>query len=121
MAYRSFEELEVWQRACRQAVEIFRLFDDCKNWTLRDQIQRAALSVPSNIAEGCERNSGPDFQRFLSIALGSNAELRTQLYIARRIGVIEQTYLETLMTEAKQISAMLNGLRKSLKPKLTKN
>ena len=60
-------------------------------------------------------------QRFLSIALGSNAELRTQLYIARRIGVIEQTNLETLITEAKQISAMLNGLRKSLKPKLTKN
>ena len=121
MAYRSFEELEVWQRACRQAVEIFRLCDDCKNWTLRDQIQRAALPVPSNIAEGCERNSGPDFQRFLSIALGPNAELRTQLYIARRIGVIEQTILETLITEAKQISAMLNGLRKSLKPKLTKN
>jgi len=121
MAYRSFEELEVWQRACRQAVQIFHLFDDCKSWTLRDQIQRAALSVPSNIAEGCERNSGPDFQRFLSIALGSNAELRTQLYIARRIGVIEQPTLETLITEAKQISAMLNGLRKSLKPKLTKN
>ena len=121
MAYRSFEELEVWQRVRRQAVEIFCLFDDSKNWTLRDQIQRAALSVPSNIAEGCERNSGPDFQRFLSIALCSNAELRTQLYIARRIGVIEQTNLETLITEAKQISAMLNGLRKSLKPKLTKN
>ena len=114
MAYRSFEELEVWQRACRQAVEIFRIFEDIKNWTLRDQIQRAALSVPSNIAEGCERNSGRDFQRFLSIALGSNAELRTQLYIARRIGVIEQDTLETLITEAKQISAMLNGLRKSI-------
>ncbi len=57
----------------------------------------------------------PDFKRFLSIALGSNAELRTQLYIARRIGLIEQETLETLITEAKQISAMLNGLRKSLK------
>jgi four helix bundle protein len=115
MAYRSFEELEVWQRACRQAVEIIRLFDDCKSWTLRDQIQRAALSVPSNIAEGCERNSALDFKRFLSIALGSNAELRTQLYIARRIGLIEQQTLETFITEAKQISAMLNGLRTSLK------
>lgn len=115
MAYRSFEELEVWQRACRQAIEIFRLFDDCKSWTLRDQIQRAALSVPSNIAEGCERNSALDFKRFLSIALGSNAELRTQLYIARRVGAIEQPTLEKLITEAKEIPAMLNGLRKALK------
>ena len=114
MAYRSFEDLEVWQRACRQAVEIFRFFDDCKSWTLRDQIQHAALSVPSNIAEGCERNSAPDFKRFLSIALGSNAELRTQLYIARRIGLIDQEALENTITEAKQISAMIHGLRKSL-------
>lgn len=115
MPYRSFEELEVWQRACRQAVEIFQTFHDSKNWTLRDQIQRAALSVPSNIAEGCERNSALDFKRFLSIALGSNAELRTQLYIAHRIGFLDQTLLRSLISEAKQISAMLQGLRKTLK------
>jgi four helix bundle protein len=89
-------------------------------------IQFTVLSKTTELwLTGHSRNSksgsGPDFQRFLSIALGSNAELRTQLYIARRIGVIEQTNLETLITEAKQISAMLNGLRKSLKPKLTKN
>ena len=114
MAYHSFEDLEVWQRACRQAVWIFKIFEDCKNWTLRDQIQRAAISVPSNIAEGCERNSTPNFKRFLSIALGSNAELRTQLYIARRIGLMDQ--LDNIITEAKHIPAMLHGLRKSLKP-----
>lgn len=114
MAYHSFEDLEVWQWACRQADGIFKIFEDCKNWTLRDQIQRAAISVPSNIAEGCERNSTPDFKRLLSIALGSNAELRTQLYIARRIGLMDQ--LDNIITEAKQIPAMLHGLRKSLKP-----
>jgi four helix bundle protein len=113
MAYRSFEELEVWQRACRQAVEVCRAFEDCKNWTFRDQIQRAALSVPSNIAEGAERNSAPDFKRFLSIALGSNSELRTQLYIAARIGLV--TAVDPLIAENKEISAMLNGLRKSIK------
>ncbi|MBE2181647.1 MAG: four helix bundle protein [Chthoniobacterales bacterium] len=113
MAYRSFEELEVWQRACRQAVEVSRAFEDCKNWTFRDQIQRAALSVPSNIAEGCERNSAPDFKRFLNIALGSNAELRTQLYIAARIGIVSS--VDAMVAENKEISAMLNGLRKSLK------
>jgi len=113
MAYRSFEELEVWQRACRQAVEVCRTFEDCGNWTFRDQIQRAALSVPSNIAEGAERNSAPDFKRFLSIALGSNSELRTQLYIAARIGLV--TEIDPLIAENKEISAMLNGLRKSIK------
>ena len=113
MAYRSFEELEVWQRACRQAVEVCRTFEDCRNWTFRDQIQRAALSVPSNIAEGAERNSPPDFKRFLSIALGSNSELRTQLYIAARIGLV--TEIDPLIAENKEISAMLNGLRKSIK------
>lgn len=113
MAYRSFEELEVWQRACRQAVEVCRTFDDCKNWTFRDQVQRAALSVPSNIAEGAERNSAPDFKRFLNIALGSNAELRTQLYIAARIGIVSA--IDELIAENKEISAMLSGLRKSIK------
>jgi len=113
MAYRSFEELEVWQRACRQAVEIFRSFENGNNWTLRDQIQRAALSVPSNIAEGSELNSAPDFKRFLNIALGSNAELRTQLYIAARIGVV--SVIDPLITENKETSAMLHGLRKSIK------
>jgi four helix bundle protein len=113
MAYRSFEELEVWQRGCRQAVEVFKAFEDCKNWTLRDQVQRAALSVPSNIAEGSERNSAPDFKRFLNIALGSNAELRTQLYIAARIGIVSA--IDPLITENKEISAMLHGLRKSIK------
>ena len=113
MAYRSFEELEVWQRGCRQAVEVFKAFEDCKNWTLRDQVQRAALSVPSNIAEGSERNSAPDFKRFLNIALGSNAELRTQLYIPARISIVSA--IDPLITENKEISAMLHGLRKSIK------
>ena len=121
MAYQSFEDLEVWQRGCRLAVDLFKAFDRCKSAGLKSQVERSALSIPSNIAEGAERGGAKEFGQFLKIAKGSSGELRTQLYIARRIGVIEQTNLETLITEAKQISAMLNGLRKSLKPKLTKN
>jgi len=114
MAYRSFEELEVWQRACRQAVQIFHLFDDCKSWTLRDQIQRAALSVPSNIAEGAERGGAKEFGQFLKIAKGSSGELRTQLYIAGRLDLLASTEVRSLVNEAREVSAMTEGLRKSI-------
>ena len=114
MAYQSFEELEVWQRGCRLAVEIFRLFGDCKNFAMRDQIQRAALSIPSNIAEGHERDARKEFIRFLNIAQGSCGELRTQLYIARKLNLIKPESFEHLKTESKEISAMLRGLTRAI-------
>lgn len=110
MSYRSFEELEVWQRACRQSVAIYETFENCRKFSLKDQIERAGLSVASNIAEGSERNSPVEFQRFINIALGSNGELRTQLYIARKLDVIDQNSFNTLIAESKAISAMLRGL-----------
>ena len=60
MAFQSFEELEVWQRGCRLAVDVFKIFATCRNFTMQDQIQRSALSVPSNVAEGYERDSNRD-------------------------------------------------------------
>lgn len=65
MAYRSFEELEVWQRACRLAVRVYEVLDGCRDYGLKDQLTRAAVSVASNIAEGAERGTVPDFIRFL--------------------------------------------------------
>jgi four helix bundle protein len=85
MAFRSFEDLEVWQRGCRLAVDVFKTFARCRNHTMQDQVQRSALSVPSNVAEGYERNSNKEFIRFLNIAKGSSGELRTQLYISRKL------------------------------------
>jgi four helix bundle protein len=114
MAYRSFEDLEVWQRACRQCTSIYEIFEDCKKYSLKDQIERASLSVPSNIAEGHERNSKADFQRFLNIALGSNAELQTQLYIARKLNLTDQGAFQAAIHESKEISAMIRGLWKSI-------
>ncbi len=86
MAYESFENLEVWKSGCRVAVRIYEILKTCKDYGLKDQMTRAAVSVPSNIAEGAERDSKLEFIRFLHIAKGSAAELRTQLYIARQIG-----------------------------------
>ncbi len=117
LGYQSFEELEVWKRACRVAVDVYEALKDCKDYGLRDQITRAAVSIASNIAEGAERSSIPDFIRFLNIAKGSAAELRTQLYIAQRIGVLDRKIQTELTEELKQISAMLQGLKKGLRTK----
>jgi four helix bundle protein len=80
----AFEQMDVWKRSCRLCVAIYRAFGSCREYGFKDQIGRAALSVPSNIAEGYERSSSKEFARFLKIAKGSCGELRSQLYYWRR-------------------------------------
>jgi four helix bundle protein len=121
MAYQSFEDLEVWQRGCRLTVDIFKAFASCKNFCFKDQIQRAALSIPSNIAEGSERGSSKDFAHFLNIAKGSCGELRTQLYIARKLELLSKPTFDALVKESKELSAMLEGLRRSMLSRLSKS
>lgn len=120
MAYQSFEDLEVWKRACRLAVDLCQALTDYRDFALRDQMQRAAVSIPSNIAEGCERDTSPEFIRFLRIAKGSAAELRTQLYIASRLSRLTFEQSAFFIAEAKDLSAMLQGLirarQKNLNP-----
>jgi four helix bundle protein len=114
MAFQSFEDLEVWQRGCRLAVAVFKTFAPCRNFTMQDQVQRAALSVPSNVAEGYERNSNKEFIRFLNIAKGSCGELRTQLYISRKLDFLKKADFDQLIGESKEISAMLHGLSRAV-------
>lgn len=114
MAYQSFEDLEVWQRGCRLSVDIYQTFENCKFDSLRHQIERAGLSVPSNIAEGAERGGAKEFGQFLKIAKGSCGELRTQFYIAGKLKVLESGKARQLVKESREISAMLEGLRKSI-------
>jgi len=96
MSYRSFEELEIWKRACALAVRIYNMLKGCRDYAFKDQMTRAALSIASNIAEGAERDSKAEFIRFLNIAKGSAAELRTQLYIAAQAGIIRGDESEVL-------------------------
>ncbi len=110
MAYHSFEDLEVWKRACRLAVAVVRAFSKSKEYILKDQMVRAAISIPSNIAEGYERDSRLDVIRFLRIAKGSAAELRTQCYIALKLELLAQGQCQSFIQETKEISAMLQGL-----------
>ena len=107
MAYRSFEDLEVWKRACRLAVQVYELLKICRDFGMKDQMTRSAVSIASNIAEGVERNSKAEYARFLYIAKGSAAELRTQMYIAQSIGLIKKEKANELTRELKEISAML--------------
>lgn len=111
--YHSFEDLEVWKRACNLAVKVYETLRECRDFGLRDQMQRAAVSIASNIAEGSER-SPKDFARFLSIARGSSAELRTQAYIAAKIGIIDSQSMRDIVDETKEVSKMLYGLAKSM-------
>lgn len=111
--YQSFEELEVWKRACKLAVQIYELLRDSRDFALKDQMQRAAVSIASNIAEGAERG-GKDFERFLRIARGSAAELRTQCYIAAKVGMLTGEQMTPLVAELKEISKMLTGLARSI-------
>ena len=110
MAFQSFEDLEVWLRCCRHAVDVFETFAACHNFTMQDQVQRSALSVPSNVAEGYERNSNKEFVRFLNIAKGSCGELRTQIYISRKLKFLTKNQFDRLVGESKEISKMLHGL-----------
>ena len=111
----SFEDLEVWKKSCRLAVKLYRLLRDCRDYGLKDQMLRSSVSIPSNISEGSERNSIPDFRRFLNIAKGSAAELRTQVYISREVRVLSDSDAKELIQELKSISKMLQSLHNSLK------
>jgi len=112
--YHSFEDLEVWKRGCRLAVEVSRTLAKTREYFVRDQMQRAALSIPSNIAEGSERDSKLDYIRFLRIAKGSAAELRTQCYIAAKLEILNKADATRFIGECKEIASMLQGLIRAI-------
>ena len=105
-----FEDLEVWKRSARLSAEVYRGLAALKDWGFKDQITRAGLSVPSNIAEGFERISNKECVQFLSYAKGSAGELRSQIYIGMDIGYIEKAQGRLWIEEAEAISKMLSGL-----------
>lgn len=111
-----FEDLEVWQRACRLCVDIYKELGTCRDVSFKDQVTRSALSIPSNIAEGYERGSNKDAIKFFYYARGSAGELRTQIYIGIKIGYFQKQTGITLKEEAEQISKMLSALIKILQP-----
>ena len=110
-----FEDLEIWRKSTELAIALYGLLKICKDYSLRDQIQRSAVSISSNIAEGFERNSNKEFIQYLYIAKGSCGELRTQIYIAMEVEIIRKAKGEALTEKAKLISAMIANLIKTRK------
>ena len=86
----ALKNLDVWRRSCRLCVDLYKTISGCKEWEFRDQISRSALSAPSDIAEGYERDSPKETVRFLRIAKGSCGELWTQIYIGIEARFIEK-------------------------------
>ncbi len=105
-----FEDLEVWQTSTALAVTLYRQLKDCKDFGMKDQMQRAAVSIASNIAEGFDRQTQKEFIQYLYIARGSCAELRTQIYIASQVVILTPASAKELHTQTQQVSAMLYSL-----------
>ena len=113
-----FEDLEIWKEARRLTKEIYRLTSEPKfsrDFGLRDQIQRAAVSIMSNIAEGFERSGNQEFAQFLYVAKSSCGEVRSQLYVAVDQGYIATTESEQLLISFKRLSSMIGSLINYLK------
>jgi four helix bundle protein len=111
-----FKSLKVWQRSKDLAIGIYKMTNSSmflKDFGLRDQIRRAAVSISSNIAEGAERGSNKDSVRFFFMAKGSIAELMTQLEIALGIGYLEGIEYKSYETELMQIGKMIGALIKA--------
>lgn len=94
-------------------------FPPRETYALANQLQRAAVSIPSNIAEGHARSSTRDYLRFVSIAQGSLAEAETQLELSHRLGYVGETELTTVLEQTNELGRMLHGLRNALAAKLT--
>jgi four helix bundle protein len=120
----TFEDLEVWKRGCNLAVDVHVALAESKDFALRNQMERSSLSIPSNIAEGCERDSTAEFINFLRYSKGSCGELRTQLYVSERVRErLGQPPLENsraMVNETKSLSKMIQALINSLKRRLSK-
>ena len=108
------ETLDVWKMRARLSAEVYKAMAALKDFGFKDQITRSGLSIPSNIAEGMEKESGKDKVRFLNIAEGSISELITQIYIGIEIEYIESDIGKKWKNELEQISKMIKNLKKSI-------
>ncbi len=111
------EKLDVWKKSARLSSNVYKAFKECKDYGFKDQITRAGLSIPSNIAEGMEKESLKEQARFLDIAKGSAAEFATQTYIGMDIGYVEKEEGKSWVEESNHILSMLSNLQKSIREK----
>lgn len=117
MTIRSYRDLLVWQRAIQLVEECYRLtteFPRSEEFGLKTQMRRAAISIPSNIAEGNSRHHTLEYCQFLSVALGSLAEIETQIELACRLNYVKKSDTQALNASCSEVGRMLHGLRTSI-------
>ena len=114
---RSFKDLKVWQKGHELTLSIYRAtksFPKDELYGLTSQLRRAAASIPANIAEGCVRGSGPDFRRFLQVALGSASELEYHILLSHEPGYFDKSQYESLSGNATELKRMLTSFIQKL-------
>lgn len=115
MKITKFEDIIAWQKSQDFAVNVYETLEPSKDYDFKRQIQRASVSISNIIAEGFERGTNPDFRRFLFIALASNSEVKSMLYLALRLKIISQTDFDSLYIQSVEISKLISGFIKSIK------
>uniref|UniRef100_UPI00404B691F four helix bundle protein n=1 Tax=Flavobacterium sp. TaxID=239 RepID=UPI00404B691F len=113
-----FKELIIWQKSrifCSQIYLLTSKFPVEEKFGITNQLRRASVSIPSNIAEGSSRNSNKDFSRFLEIAIGSAYEIETQVLISSDLGFISKSELEEITLKIEEIIKMISKFRSTLK------
>ena len=114
MKIEKFEDIIAWQKARELTNEIYSSLKSCRDFSYRDQIQRASVSIMNNIAEGFDRKGDKEFRRYLSIAKGSCAEVRSLLYLGQDLGYFLEENAEDLRALSIRIISLLMGFIKSL-------
>ncbi len=117
---KSYRDLEIWQKAMSLTTEVYRMSNRlprAEQWGLASQMQRAAVSIPANIAEGWGRSSRREFLQFLRISRGSLCELETHLILAEQLGYLTQAQTAPLLEQCDRLSRMLLSLMRSLEHK----
>ena len=114
MKITKFEDIKGWIKAKELTLLIYKIFKSSNDFSFRDQIQRASISIMNNIAEGFERQTDKEFKQFLYIAKGSAAEVRSMLYVAIELNMINETEFKRLHDLASETSKILSGLIKTL-------
>ena len=114
MKFNKFEEIIAWREGKELTILIYNSFRGIRDFSFKDQIQRATISIMNNIAEGFERSGNKEFKKFLYISKGSCAEVRSMLYVALDLGYINQDKFDVLYNKSLAISKILSGLIKKL-------
>ncbi len=114
MKIERFEEIVAWQKGQKLTLDIYNQFRICKDYSFRDQIQRASVSIMNNIAEGFERRSNKELKNFLFISKGSCGEVRSMLILALKLGYITENQYSENYKLAEEISKMISGFIKTL-------